>query len=66
MHIRRLAACGLLAPVVAVPVPGAAKPMASGALLPGPPVDIVGPSFDDWLARDGDHRPKATVSPEGA
>jgi uncharacterized protein YbjT (DUF2867 family) len=46
---RLLKARGTKALVVAVPVPGAAKPMASGALIPAEPYDTLGPTFDTWL-----------------
>jgi uncharacterized protein YbjT (DUF2867 family) len=36
--------------VVAVPAPGAARPMATGALLPTEPFEVLGPTFDDWLS----------------
>jgi uncharacterized protein YbjT (DUF2867 family) len=50
---RLLQARGTTALVVAVPVPGAAKPMASGALVPTGPVDVIGPTFDEWLTNLG-------------
>lgn len=50
---RTLAARGIKAKVVAVPVPGsAAKAMAGDALLAGPGTTIDGPRFDDWLATE--------------
>ena len=47
---RLLTARGAKARVVAVPVPGAGKPMATGALLPDEPYDQLGPTFEEWLA----------------
>jgi uncharacterized protein YbjT (DUF2867 family) len=46
---RLLKARGTKAVVLAVPAPGAAKAMASGALIPDGAVDILGPTFDTWL-----------------
>jgi uncharacterized protein YbjT (DUF2867 family) len=49
---RLLRARGTTALVVAVPVPGAGKAMATGALLPDQPYDTLGPSFDQWLEHE--------------
>ena len=50
---RLLRARGAKTRVLAVPVPGAGRAMASGALLPEQPFDVLGPRFDDWLAAQG-------------
>ena len=47
---RLLAARSQKALVLAVPVPGAGRAMATGALLPDEPYDTLGPTFADWLA----------------
>ncbi len=45
---------GLRGPVVSVKLPGRQfQSMRAGAALPGPDADLVGPTFDEWLATVG-------------